>query len=373
MVTEIYISKNIIHPISKLKVLLRFLLLAFLFFFSTKLLYTQIHIKAAGDCMPGSVTPRKIIPSDSGAVFISSLGDYLKNADICFANLEGAIIDSDIKPNKCSDSSRMKGVCYEFGIPSYLIPTLKKIGFNVFNLDNNHSFDYGTKGFENTKQSLASHGFSYCPPKGHSFFKIKDKKIVIVAFSYENESFNISDIEQSKKIIRKFKSENDIVIVSFHGGGEGSKYQHVEDKTEYFLGENRGNVVRFAHAAIDAGASLVLGHGPHVLRAVELYRNRLIAYSLGNFLTYGNFNISGPNGRSIILDVLIDENSGEFVEGKIIPFEQSPPGIPHFDKDKKAVSIVRELYKSDFPENEPIVDKEGNLIKLKAKKDYNDK
>ena len=89
---------------------------------------------------------------------------------------------------------------------------------------------------------------------------------------------------------------HDIVIVSFHGGAEGNGAEMLPFAREIFAGEDRGNVVEFAHAMVDAGADLVLGHGPHVVRPMELYRDRLIAYSLGNFATYYGISVEGIRG-----------------------------------------------------------------------------
>src|SRR2546428_6350031 len=85
-----------------------------------------------------------------------------------------------------------------------------------------------------------------------------------------------------------------------HAGAEGVAYEHVRPGTETFLGENRGNPLAFSHAVIDAGADLVVGSGPHVLRGIEWYRGRLIVYSLGNFGGYGRFVLSGPLATTAI-------------------------------------------------------------------------
>ncbi len=338
-----------------------FLLSVICFFCVNQAIFSQIRIKAVGDIMLGSITPTKIIPGDGGKCFVNSIGKYLKDGDILFGNLEGALIEEGMKADKCSDSSRAKGVCYEFGMPSNIAGSLKEMGFTILNLDNNHSLDYGNEGYENTKKKLASLGISYCPPKGHSYYLIKGKRIAVAAFGFENYSNEIFDLETVKAVISKLKASHDIVIASFHSGAEGKNASHTSNKTEIFLGENRGNVVQFAHTAVDAGASMVIGHGPHVLRAVELYKNKLIAYSLGNFLTYGNFNISGLNGSSVILDCVIDQNTGNFIKGSLIPVEQHKPGIPCFDEEKSGIKQIIKLSEEDFPEQDLIIDEKGNL------------
>jgi len=194
-------------------------------------------------------------------------------------------------------------------------------------------------------------------------FKIDRKKIAVIPFSFEEGSNSINDIEQAKKIITDEKKNYDIVIVSFHGGAEGKSAQHVRDFNEKFLEENRGNVLRFAHSVIDAGASLVIGHGPHVLRAMELYKNKLIAYSMGNFLTYGNFNIQGITGVSAILTIDIDTNTGDYIKGYITPVVQKSHGVPYYDYDKKGIKIIQQLIKEDFPKSSLEINSDGILIK----------
>lgn len=324
----------------------------------------QITIKAVGDVMLGSVTPKTILPPDSGNEFVESIGKYLFGADIVFGNLEGALIKDDMKPQKCKEDSRKAGRCYEFGMPEELAASLQKLGFTVLSMDNNHSEDYGIEGYEFTKQKLSELGINYAPKQGFSPLKIKGKNIAVVAFGYSDNSYNISYLTGTTEIISSLKEEFDIVIVSFHGGAEGSSAQNVRNETEIFLGENRGNVTAFAHTAIDAGADLVLGHGPHVLRAFEIYKDKLIAYSLGNFLTYGNMNINGVTGITTIMNVKLDESSGDFVRGKIVPVRQVERGIPVYDESLGAVEMISELTAEDFPELKIIFHPEGYFFDL---------
>ncbi|MDX5321422.1 MAG: CapA family protein, partial [Bacteroidota bacterium] len=145
-----------------------------------------------------------------------------------------------------------------------------------------------------------------------------------------------------------------IIIVSFHGGAEGSKHQHVPQGTEYFLGENRGDLRQFTHTLIDHGADLIIGHGPHVTRGMELYKNRLIAYSLGNFATYERFNLLGPNGVCPIILVDLKED-GTFISGSIVPVKQIGEGIPVIDPDKKVIGLMQSLSNVDFPKSSPVI------------------
>ncbi|GBD86226.1 capsule biosynthesis protein CapA [bacterium BMS3Abin03] len=229
------------------------------------------------------------------------------------------------------------------------------------NQDNNHSEDYGYEGYKFTQEKLSALGIKFMPKQGFAEFTIGTKHIAIAAFGYSSNSNNISDLENAKKIISGLDKKYDLIIVSFHGGAEGKNAQHVFDSTETFLGENRGNVFAFAHTVIDAGADLVIGHGPHVLRAVEIYKQKLIAYSLGNFLTYGNINTGGISGIAVILDVEIDSTNGNFVRGKLLPVKQVGYGIPEYDINNEGINLIRSLTENDFPNTKLLITPDGKI------------
>ena len=323
---------------------------------------SQLRLKVVGDVMPGSYTPKPKMPADSGKAIIKSVGDYLKNADLTIGNFEGAFVKEGIQPNKCSDSLRKKNHCFEFGVPEELAKILPKMGFNAMTYDNNHCNDYGSSGYLNTHYVFDEIGIPLAGQRMPISLKIKNKKIALVAFGFDKNSFKITNLDETSKVIQQLKKENDIVIVSFHGGGEGKKALYIADSTEYFLGGNRGNVIQFARTAIDAGADFVFGHSPHVLRAIELYKGKLIAYSMGNFLTYGHFNLSGVNGVTAILELSLDENNGNFLSGNIIPFKQKKPGIPYFDDKKEAIKLMQKLV-STYKDANLTIDDNGEIIK----------
>lgn len=304
---------------------------------------TTITIKCVGDTMLGSITPKCILPKDI-SVF-NEISHYLKDADLIICNLEGVFIEKSYQPSKHKIEKKN---AYIFGMPSNLVDILKILNINVVCMNNNHIMDYGQEGYNYTKQLLTNTGI-YCATKEEvAKIEIKNTKIAVVAFSFVESKFSILKINEAKKIISQLKQENNIVVVSFHGGAEGEEALHTKDETEYFLGENRGNVVKFARSMIDSGADLVFGHGPHVLRAAELYKGKLIAYSLGNFLTYGNFNISGKQKYGGILEVYL-KNNGEFIKANFIPTIQKYPGIPVYDEKKSALKLINYLGKNDFP------------------------
>ncbi|MEN2998824.1 MAG: CapA family protein [Brevinematia bacterium] len=306
-----------------------------------------IVIKAVGDTMLGSLTPKTIIPPRAGEEFVETIGPYLKGADIVMCNLEGVFIKEGFKPAKCGGK---RWYCFEFGMPVYLTNAFKKMGFNVVSFNNNHVMDYGRMGYEFTIRVLKELGMKCADMENYDVIEVKGRKVCIVAFGFSGGKYSVIDVEKAKEIVRELKEKYDVVIVSFHGGAEGPSALNTKNKTEYFLGRNRGNVIAFARGVVSAGADLVIGHSPHVLRAVEVYKGKLIAYSLGNFLTYGNFNIKGYGGIGGILEVHLGKGN-TLVKVNFIPTVQLPPGIPVYDKEKRAIKLINRLGKEDFPDS----------------------
>jgi poly-gamma-glutamate capsule biosynthesis protein CapA/YwtB (metallophosphatase superfamily) len=114
--------------------------------------------------------------------------------------------------------------------------------------------------------------------------------------------------------------------------------------------------------AIDAGGDIIFGHGPHVTRAIDLYKDRFIAYSMGNFATYGRFNLKGPSGLAPIIVVDVD-NKGKFVRGRIHSTKQVGEGGPLMDPDKGALKQIIELTKTDIPEAPLNIAMDGTISK----------
>ncbi|TRZ66491.1 CapA family protein, partial [bacterium] len=187
-------------------------------------------------------------------------------------------------------------------------------------------------------------------------------KYGFAGFAPNRGTCNINDLEKAKDIVKEIKLECDIVIVFFHGGAEGISAQHIPMRHEVFLGENRGDVYEFAHAVVDAGADIVFGSGPHVTRAVELYKDRFIAYSLGNFCTYGKFSLSGAMGIAPIIKVFVNKK-GEFQKGEIIPVKQIKRGFTVKDESGSVINIIRQLTRSDIPSSKISINDDGLIEK----------
>jgi poly-gamma-glutamate capsule biosynthesis protein CapA/YwtB (metallophosphatase superfamily) len=116
----------------------------------------------------------------------------------------------------------------------------------------------------------------------------------------------------------------------------------------------------FSRTMIDNGADLILGHGPHVPRALELYKGKLIAYSLGNFMGYQTLSTDAELAYSLVLEVELN-NQGDFVSGKIIPVHLNSEGIPYPDQQGRSIRLIRQLTQSDFPNTPLTIDKHGQI------------
>ncbi len=313
------------------------------------LYHRKISIAAVGDIMLGSTFPNSsfLPPNDNPMLLLGTLADTLASSDITIGNLEGSFLDGGEPAKKCRDTT----ICFLFRMPERYAGTLAQSGFDILNLANNHFGDFGYPARLRTKELLDSLGINYGGLQEHPWSIFRKDSILygFCAFAPNAGTMDINDTTVAEAIVKKLADTCDIVIVAFHGGAEGADFQHVPKCEEIFYGENRGDVHAFAHKMIDAGADVIFGSGPHVTRAIEVYKERFIAYSLGNFCTYGRFNIQGPNGLAPLVKVEVD-STGRFLSGRIIPCIQSRPEGVRIDPEKRVISKIRDLTASDFPD-----------------------
>uniref|UniRef100_A0A7C4Y5I9 CapA family protein n=1 Tax=candidate division WOR-3 bacterium TaxID=2052148 RepID=A0A7C4Y5I9_UNCW3 len=312
----------------------------------------DITFTGVGDIMLGNAH-NGVLP-DKRIFLFENCKKFFRDIDIVFGNLEGPITDYNI-PEKDEDKKNR----YAFRMPERLGKQLKDAGFNVLSIVNNHIFDFGLKGYNDTKRILDSLGIKYASCDDIARFKINGKKICLTGFSFSNKK-SFLNLEVSLNEIKLLSDSFDIVIVSIHGGKEGKDAIRTKNDMEYFLGEKRGNLVQFSHLAIENGADLVIIHGPHVPRGLEIYKNRLIAYSLGNFCTYGGIDVSGISGLAPLLIVRLKDD-GEFISGRVISFKQEYLKPPYLDKDNGALNLIKKLSLEDFPSTSPFFEGDSFL------------
>jgi poly-gamma-glutamate capsule biosynthesis protein CapA/YwtB (metallophosphatase superfamily) len=311
-----------------------------------------VTVAATGDIVMGS-TPN--LPPDGGRSFFSGVQADLAG-DVVIGNLEGTL--STGGGSKCGPSSTN---CYAFQTPPSYARWLKRAGFTVMSLANNHAYDFGEAGRRQTVAALDRVRVAHTGRPGQiAVQQVGDVRVAVVGFAPYPWAASLTDIPRARTLVRKASRLADVVIVTLHGGAEGTDRQRVPYGTETYLGENRGDLRRFSHAVVDAGADLVVGHGPHVLRGMEWYKKRLIAYSLGNFGGYKVFALGGPLSTSGILRVTL-RGDGSFESGTLVPTRLVGDGVPALDPSEAAHGVVRTLSRQDFGPRAVKIDRNGVL------------
>jgi hypothetical protein len=321
-----------------------------------------------GDINLGTATLPDGVPPDSGRGLLDQARPSL-TGDLVVGNFEGVLADTgtSIKclvpapsPPKRKRRSRpqspaspaVRPNCYAFRTPTLLAPRLVEAGFTHLNLANNHANDLGSAGRESTERILDSLGIRLYGPLGRiavDTIRRGDSltTVGLVGFTTYPFAYDLLDIERSARVIDSVRPLVDLLIVTFHGGAEGARAMRTGEAAESLGREPRGDLRRWARAVIDAGADAVIGHGPHVLRGMEFYRGHLIAYSLGNFLTYRGFNLAGPLGVTGVLQLEFDPDRS-LRRARLVPMVQRPQRGPEPDPDGTAARLVRGLSAEDF-------------------------
>lgn len=315
-----------------------------------------ITIVAVGDVMLGSIFPKRsdLADEETATHFFDEVMPYF-DGDIVFCNMEGVLADSLVKECKM----------FCFGMPSDYIKYFVNAGFNLISVGNNHSNDFRQYGRDNTTKVLNDNRLNWAgyQTKPTATFVINGVRYGFCAFSPNTAIVPLHDYANMKKLVGQLRETCDIVIVSMHCGGEGTNYQHVTRKDDYYIEQNRGNAYEFAHLAIDAGADVVLGHGPHVTRGVEVYKGKFIAYSMGNFATYSQIKIEGKLGIAPIFRIRITKE-GDFIDAQVISTYQSYPNTgPHIDEKRQALLLIKSLSATDFYDNPPTITDDGWITK----------
>jgi len=315
----------------------------------------NIKIKAVGDIVPGTNYPQDRLHPQNKVLF-QSVKPLLKGADILFGNFESTLTNYPFSPKGVGG-----GLIVAFRTPPSYTQILKAAGFDVMSVANNHSFDFSDQGFADTIQNLEKASIKALGKKGQILIgHRKGLSIAWIGFSYFDEHNSLHNLKKAKTLVQKARENADMVVISIHAGSEGTGAMNVRNQTELFFGENRGNMVMFSRTMIDNGADLILGHGPHVPRALELYKGKLIAYSLGNFMGYQTLSTDAELAYSLVLEVELN-NQGDFVSGKIIPVHLNSEGIPYPDQQGRSIRLIRQLTQSDFPNTPLTIDKHGQI------------
>ena len=343
-------------------------------------LYAPVRLAFVGDINLGTATLPDGVPPDTGHALLRRARPSL-TGDLVVGNFEGVLADTGT-PVKClvplsakekrrrrltgdTVSVTTRSNCYAFRTPTMLAPRLVEAGFTHMNLANNHANDLGWPGRQSTEATLRSLGVRLYGPLGQiSVDTIRRgdslTTVGLVGFTTYPYAYDLLDIERSAEVVDSVRPLVDLLLVTFHGGTEGIKALHTGEAAESLGREPRGDLRRWARAVIDAGADAVVGHGPHVLRGIEFYRERLIAYSLGNFATYRGFNLTGPLGITGVLQLEFSPNR-TLRAARLVPMRQLPREGPFPDPDSTAIHLVRRLSVEDFGPTAAVITDSGEI------------
>ena len=316
-----------------------------------------LNIAMTGDIMMGTTYPSIMLPANDGRDLFRDAKDILTGADLTVGNLEGAICDGGRSTKGTGPNS------YAFRTPTSYGHLLKEAGFDFLSMANNHANDFGLEGIESTERVLEEQGILFSGIDGRiesAVIERKGLKIGLCAFGHNSYTLKHTDLTTVGRIVDDLVERCDLVIVSFHGGAEGRTKSHLPQGSETFLGENRGSLRQLAHFCIDHGADVVYGHGPHVVRAIEVYKDRFIAYSLGNFCTPYNVSLTGISGYAPVVEVNINAD-GSFIDGKIHSFLQTRGIGPRKDAAGSVAREIRQLSNADIPQSQATIDAQGNI------------
>jgi len=345
-------------------------------------LYAPVRLAFVGDINLGTATLPDGVPPDSGRGLLDRARPSLVG-DLVVGNFEGVLADTGtstkcllpppkrrarkkpLKPGAVEPPPATRPNCYAFRTPIMLAPRLVEAGFTHMNLANNHANDLGPAGRESTEAALRALGVRLYGPLGQiSVDTIRRgdslTTVGLVGFTTYPYAYNLLDIERSAAVVDSVRPLVDLLVVTFHGGAEGARAVRTSEVAESLGREPRGDLRRWARAVIDAGADAVIGHGPHVLRGVEFYRDRLIAYSLGNFATYRGFNLSGPLGITAVLQLEFSHTRA-LRAARLVPMMQLPRQGPFPDPGRSAISLVRRLSAEDFGPTGGVITDSGEI------------
>jgi hypothetical protein len=280
----------------------------------------------------------------------------LGDADLTLGNLEGTLSSGGV--SKCARIGTAN--CFAFQAPAWIAGQLHAAGFDLVNQANNHSLDYGDSGRSQTLSALRAGHVAWTGLPGQiTYLWRKHVRVAFLGFAPYPYDSNLLDIPTAQAMVRRARAHSKLVVVIIHAGAEGVSALHTPYGSEFYLGENRGDPRAFAHAMIQAGASMVLGSGPHVVRGIEDYRGRLIAYSLGNFVGYHTLGGGGLLDDSGILNVTLG------VRGRVLAAHftsvRLSDGLPHPDGDNASAALVARLSREDFPKDHFAIGNRGRF------------
>ncbi|MEX0598072.1 MAG: CapA family protein [Candidatus Paceibacterota bacterium] len=285
----------------------------------------KINILSFGDMMLDRYI-RKFIDNKGINAIFENITPLMKNKDMVVANLEGSIsnfLPKPLQPNNV-----------KFTFDPKVVPELKKLGFTHFSLANNHSSDFGAEGITQTKEFLDKEGIKYFGDSNNknSMSYIQDLDGFKIGLIGYHELFN-PDTTSTIQEIKNIREQSDFIIIYPHWG--------VEYKTLFSKSQQEK-----AYQFIDAGADAIIGSHPHVIQPIEIYKNKAIFYSLGNFIFDQTFSQNTQQGLAV--NISLENNN---ISYEVIAL-QSKNFIPYILEDNENNKILSNLADNSNVSNE---------------------
>ena len=305
--------------------------------------------------------PVAALPSPDSLV--SPLRTLFAGADFALLNVEGAIGEGAPPIEKCAKSI---GGCFALRMPSRAAQAIRGVTGRtvVANLANNHARDAGAEGLRETQRALEEAGVVVTGVDTLPTLSITQygDTVAFIGFSTSGGGNDLRDLAAVRRHVSRAAIGNRRVVVTMHLGAEGAGAQRTLDSTERYFDASRGNPVAFAEAATAAGADLVIGHGPHVVRAAEWRGSSLVLYSLGNLVTYGPFSHREPMRRGVVACATVD-GRGSVHDVRLHATSQRDPGRVSSDRSRRALTLIDSLSRLDFPHTGAHVKKDGAVVR----------
>lgn len=305
---------------------------------------------------------RRIAALPSPDSLLMPLRPLVADAQVLLLNVEGAVGEGATPLDKCAGTT---SGCYALRMPLDAARAIRRVNPHaivIANLANNHARDAGAEGLAETVRALRDAGVVVtgvdtlativATPAGDS--------IAVIGFSTSGGITDLRDLDAVRRHVSRAAASSRRVIVTMHLGAEGAGAQRTLDSTEKFMNGTRGNPVAFARTSTDAGAHLVIGHGPHVVRAIEWRDRALVIYSLGNLVTYGPFSHREPMRRGAVACATVD-GRGLVREAVLRPTVQRAPGHVRADRSRRALHLADSLSRLDFPETGARIARDGTV------------
>lgn len=306
-----------------------------------------VTINWVGDITLGS---RYGTPPDQGRPMFAATRGILRRADITIGNLEGTLSvgGASTCPSAPALPNSTPATCVAFQAPPENAAALQGAGFDLVNLANGHAYDFGRDGQSQTIRALSRYGIrSVGRPGAITTMSVRGVRVAFLGFAPYPWASAIDDLAAARRLVKAAAARADLVVVTMHPGAEGTARVHTPKGARAGFGPRRGGPVAFAHVLVDAGADLVLGSGPRVVRGIERYHGRLIAYSLGTFAGWRNVALGGTLSLSGMLQVRLSAD-GRLVDGRWQSLVLRGAGTPVVDPSNASARLVDRLSREDF-------------------------